>query len=320
MQNSGAVVTGLSVGSHTVTFGAVSSWTTPASRLISVTANQTTSVTALYVAILQTGSLEATLNVAGAQWAVDGGSLQNSGAVVTGLSVGSHTVTFSAVSGWTTPASQTVSVLANQTTSIAGTYAAIPQTGSLEATLNVAGAQWAVDGGSLQNSGAVVTGLSVGSHTVTFSAVSGWATPAGQTVSIIANQTASIAGTYVAIPQTGSLEATLNVAGAQWAVDNGGSLPELAGRLQRDYPWDRTRSHSARQVVGPPQPARRFRSLPTRQLQSPEHMWPYSKLAPWRSRSMSPARNGQWTTEFYRTAAQPLPGCRWLRTRSHLLW
>ena len=36
------------------------------------------------------------------------------------------------------------------------------QTGSLQVTLNLAGAQWAVDNGILQNSGAIVSGLSVG--------------------------------------------------------------------------------------------------------------------------------------------------------------
>ena len=221
LQNSGAIVTGLSVGSHTVTFSAESGWTSPASQTVSIVANQTASISGTYVAVPQTGSLDVTLNIAGAQWAVDNGAWQNSGVTLSGLLVGTHTVTFSADSGWVAPGSQTVYIAAKQTTSIAATYVAVSQTGSLEVTLNVSGAQWSVDDGAWQTNGATVSGLLAGSHTVTFSAEAGWTTPASQTVSVAANQTAAVTASYVAIPQTGFLDVTLNVAGAQWAVDNG---------------------------------------------------------------------------------------------------
>jgi hypothetical protein len=221
LQNSGATITGLSVGSHTVTFGALSGWTTPASKRISVAANQTTSVTAIYLALPATGAVQVTLNPAMAQWAVDHGALQSSGAIVFGLSVGLHTVTFSAASGWTTPASQTIYVVANRTTSVTATYVAIPPSGSLQVNLSPAVTQWAVDNGPLQNSGATVSGLSVGSHTVTFSALSGWTTPASKRISVAANQTTSVTAIYAALPPTGSLQVTLNPAVAQWAVDHG---------------------------------------------------------------------------------------------------
>src|SRR5205085_10588619 len=108
------------------------------------------------------------------------------------------------------PGNQTVMVTANQTASATGTYVAIPQTGSLKVNLGragavSAGAQWQVDGGAFQNNGAKVSGLSVGSHTLAFKTISGWTTPGNQTVTVTANQTASATGTYVAIPQTGSL-------------------------------------------------------------------------------------------------------------------
>jgi hypothetical protein len=147
---------------------------------------------------------------AGAQWQVDGGTLQNSGTMVTNLSVGNHTVSFSTISGWTIPANQTVSVSTNSVATASGTYS---QTGSMQVTISpasaiTAGAQWQVDGGTLQNSGATVSGLSVGNHTVGFSAISGWTTPSNQTVSVSANSTATATGTYVAILQIGSLHTT----------------------------------------------------------------------------------------------------------------
>lgn len=63
-----------------------------------------------------------------------------------------------------------------------------------------AGAQWRVDGRDYWcDSGATIGGLSVGTHVVSFRDVSGWATPTPMNVEILADQTASITGTYTAI-------------------------------------------------------------------------------------------------------------------------
>ncbi len=137
----------------------------------------------------------------GAKWQVDGGTLKSSGTTVSGLSVGSHTVSFTAISGWTTPGNQTVSVGANSTTTTSGTYVAIPQTGSLRVTISpaaatTAGAQWQVDGGPSQTSGATITDLSVGNHSVSFSTIGGWTAPANQNVSIKFKSVARIQGIY----------------------------------------------------------------------------------------------------------------------------
>jgi hypothetical protein len=202
-QNSGATVSGLSVGSHTVTFRDIPNWATPASQTVTIVYAQTASASGAYVG--HAGSLTVTIApqeaiADGAQWQVDGGAWQNSGATVGSLLVGNHTVAFKNVAGWTNPANQTVTIANGQTTTSSGTYAV--QTGSLTVTITpsgavAAGAQWQVDGGAWQNSGATVTGLVVGAHTVAFKAVAGWNTPASQAVTIIHNQTASSTWTYV---------------------------------------------------------------------------------------------------------------------------
>ncbi|MBX3740541.1 MAG: C39 family peptidase [Akkermansiaceae bacterium] len=79
----------------------------------------------------QTGSLQVNLTPAGAvgvgaQWRVNGGAWQNSGATLPGLPAGSHTLSFKTVDGWTTPANQTVTINSNQTTTAIGTYVAVP--------------------------------------------------------------------------------------------------------------------------------------------------------------------------------------------------
>jgi hypothetical protein len=71
------------------------------------------------------GSLQVTITpagagAAGARWHVDGGIPQPSGATVSGLSVGNHTIRFSTVNPWTTPANQTVYVSANSTATATG--------------------------------------------------------------------------------------------------------------------------------------------------------------------------------------------------------
>ncbi len=244
-RNSGYTQSGLSVGSHTVEFGDVSGWTKPVNQSVTINANQTTSASGNYTQ--QTGSLSVTITPsgavsAGAQWRVDGGSWRNSGYTQSGLSVGSHTVEFGDVSGWTKPVNQSVTINANQTTSASGNYT--QQTGSLSVTITPsgavsAGAQWRVDGGSWRNSGYTQSGLSVGSHTVEFGDVSGWTKPVNQSVTINANQTTSTSGNYT--QQTGSLSVTITPsgavsAGAQWRVD-GGSWRNSGYTAVRSFGW-----------------------------------------------------------------------------------
>ncbi len=155
----------------------------------------------------ETGSLTVTLSpadavTAGAQWQVDSGSWQSSGTTVSGLSTGIHTVSFKSIDGWTAPASQSVSITANQTKTVTGTYTqTTQQTGSLKVTISPQeaindGAQWQVNGGSWQNSGAVVPDLAVGTHSVKFKTINGWTAPSNQTVTISAGVTKAVSGTY----------------------------------------------------------------------------------------------------------------------------
>lgn len=73
------------------------------------------------------GSLQVTISPAaavsgGAQWRVDGGSWQNSGATVSGLLAGPHGVDFKTVSGWALPVTPYVWVSDYVTTTVTGTY------------------------------------------------------------------------------------------------------------------------------------------------------------------------------------------------------
>jgi hypothetical protein len=149
------------------------------------------------------GSLEVTISPAaviqaGAKWEVDGGEWRKSGATATNLSPGDHAVNFNTVTGWLTPASQSVYVTNGPTATAIGTYLGI---GSLKVALApaaavTAGAQWQVDGGIWQTSGATVSGLPAGGHILSFNTISGWATPSNQPVSIKTKLVTNAKGTY----------------------------------------------------------------------------------------------------------------------------
>lgn len=74
-----------------------------------------------------TGALKVTLTpaaavTAGALWQVDGGSFHSNNVIVTGLSSGSHGISFKAAKGWSPPASQVINIDAGLTNRATATY------------------------------------------------------------------------------------------------------------------------------------------------------------------------------------------------------
>ena len=227
---SGETQTNLSVeGQHTLEFRDIAGWTKPVDEAVTVSEGQTTDSSGTYTGPV--GTLTVTISPqgaidAGARWRADGGAWRGSGETQT-VSVGSHTVSFSEVAGWTKPGNRTVTISEGNTTNSSGTYTEQP-TGSIRVTLEPqeaidGGAQWRVDGGVWHGSGETQT-VSVGQHTVEFSDVAGWAKPGNRVVTVNSGQTASITGTYTT--QIGTLQVTISPqgaidAGAQWRVDGG---------------------------------------------------------------------------------------------------
>ena len=229
-RDSGTTATGLVAGVHTASFSTVSGWTSPPPRTVSTTNGQTTAITATYTQLV--GALQVTISpaeaiAAGAQWRVDGGAWTNSGALAPNLSAGVHTASFSTVTGWTAPGTQSVTIVAGETTTFGGLYTR--ETGSLTVILDPpsavsAGAQWNVDGGAWRESGEIVADVATGVHTVRYAAVIGFSAPAEAAVTVSNGLTSTVYGTYVA--GTASATVTLLPAGAltdgaRWRVDGG---------------------------------------------------------------------------------------------------
>jgi hypothetical protein len=135
---------------------------------------------------LRMGSMTVTIAppdavAAGAAWSIDGGSSWNeSGATLTAVRAGAHTLIFKALPDWTTPTDRTVTVIGGQTATATGRY--VRQTGSLQVIIRPAaavegGARWKVDDGEWRDSGDVASDLAIGEHTVAFGEVDGWISP-----------------------------------------------------------------------------------------------------------------------------------------------
>ncbi len=203
--------TELPAGAYTIEFKNVTDYTVPDSQTVTVTSGQTITITGTYTPVTQQkGYLQITIApqeaiTAGAQWKVND-TWNNSGDSVQ-LTPGTYTIEFKTISGWNTPANQTVTITADQTATTSGTYTKIPvsQQGSLTVTISPqdaidSDAQWRVDSGTWQNSGHTETGLSVGNHTIEFKTISGWNKPANQTITINDAQTTTANGIYNKIP------------------------------------------------------------------------------------------------------------------------
>ena len=149
--------------------------------------------------------------------------------------MGSYTLTFKSVTGWTTPASQNVTITKGVTSTATGTY--VQTTGSL--TVNIgpaaavtAGAAWSINGGTTwQSSGATVSGIATGPCTLTFKSVTGWTAPYTTTFNVVKGGAYTATATYVS--QAGAFTVTINPAaavtsGAAWSID-GGATWQLSG-------------------------------------------------------------------------------------------
>ena len=214
-----------------------------------------------------TGSLTVNLSPAGAvsagaQWRVDGGAYRNSGDTATGLTPGSHTVSFKPVSGYTTPAERFVSVANGATATDSGTYAVItPSTYTL--TLNTsnpdAGGATAspLASGNIYAAGAMVqltAYANYGYHFVGWSgALSGTTTP----TTIVMDGNKSVTANFASgDPRLGTLIVTIQppeaaAAGVKWGQnqndhrDSGTSLalfpsfPQLVLHLTNGW-WGQT--------------------------------------------------------------------------------
>ncbi len=201
-------------GNYTVGFNAVGGYTTPASSNVTVAAGASKSLKATYVA--QPGTLTVTLNPAdvraSATWKA-AGTNHASGASAT-LKAGTYSVTFGAVDGYVTPASQSVTVPPGGAATASATYEVKPAT--LKVTLDPPGGTWKVAGTNFE-SGATAT-LAPGTYAVAFNPQTGYATPAATNVTLAAGGSKTMTVRYPGL--AGSVRYVLTPAeGTTWKIN-----------------------------------------------------------------------------------------------------
>ena len=128
-------------------------------------------------------------------------------------------------------------------------------TGSLQATLEpeearTAGAQWRVDGGAWQDSGALVQDLPVGDHLVEYGPAPGWQPPPSETVTIVVDETLQLTRTYTVVTECivdnkdNSPEKSFSVISGTWNTNNGGTNRWDPSDPTANYRWTYAQSGS----------------------------------------------------------------------------
>ena len=210
--DSGSVAT-TEIGAHTISFQPINGYTTPADETVTLDEGEKLSKSVEYAIIPPTVSV--TLNPATGKWRLDNGDWNDSSSVVT-TEVGTHTISFQAVDGYTTPTNETVTLAAGERLSKTVDYEVIPPT--VTVTLNPASGKWRIDDSDWNDSGSVVT-TEVGTHTISFKAIDGYATPATRSIVLTAGENLSLTADYDEAPPT--VTYTLNPTTGKWRMDNG---------------------------------------------------------------------------------------------------
>jgi len=190
-------------GTHTLSFGDVYGYGTPGTQTVTTTAGMTTTAVGNYV---QYGSLRVITSPAVAATIFVNGQPADDWGVWRSAVPGLYTIHFGAVVGYNPPADQTVTVAPGILTTVTGTYTANPGApgpdpttyGFLRVTTNPAvPAQILVNGIPRDEWGLAWVKLPPGTYTLSFGSVYGYTAAASQSVTVMAQQTATAVGPFV---------------------------------------------------------------------------------------------------------------------------
>ncbi|MBF0525647.1 MAG: hypothetical protein HQK56_11180, partial [Deltaproteobacteria bacterium] len=217
----------------------VGPWTgaTGSGNTAKVTMNSNQIVSVGFVKLTTTASLKATSNLPTVfSFSYNGTLILTTptaiGVTISNLPKGSYTVSVGAVAGATTPPSQTQTIADGGQATFSFTYQTAPQTGTLAIQSNVA-ANFTMVGpsGTLQAIGVTTiskTNLPIGAYTVTPASVTGYTTPAAQTIALTAGSTITFRFTYQ--PSTKKIAVNFQCP-ANLPVENGVNYQEICNEF-----------------------------------------------------------------------------------------
>jgi hypothetical protein len=191
---SGQTTGNIDVGNSVISFSDVPGWTRPANVRVAVRNGMVSRASGAYVR--HTGSVRVDITgTKDGRWSLDGKGNYPSGWTAGKIVVGTYKVLFSNVSGSIKPEAKTITVKNGVTTTLSAAYT--PNTGSVTVTIDgPKEARWSIDGRGSYQSGQTVGGVIQGNHTISFSYVKGWKSPADRKITVQRGATISSSGAY----------------------------------------------------------------------------------------------------------------------------
>ncbi|MBT3193110.1 MAG: hypothetical protein HN341_11200, partial [Verrucomicrobia bacterium] len=190
----------------------VPGWDTPTAIHIELLEGEERTVTASYTPV--SGGLQVSFEASGGpadppsegRWRVSGNSNWfGSGEIVTNLAYGDHTVEYNEVQWWTAPEDEVIVIESSTLLSVSRIWTKLEEPSTITTILDPSGvvadgALWQLNGADYNSGDAVV--VDSGTHTVSFSDVDGWLTPADISVEA-SGSSISLTGSYYQVSVLG---------------------------------------------------------------------------------------------------------------------
>lgn len=211
-QSSGTRVGQLTAGNHAVEYTAAAGYAAPPAETVSLIAGGTATISRTY---LQPASLTVNVVPAEGQWRLVGGAWQTSGATLSGLRPGSYGIQLTSVPGWFDLPEYSITLAEGENKTVSYQHV---RHATITVTLAPGTAQWRVNGGAWQSSGATMGALFSGNYTLDYSTVAGMTTPPSETIALGSGEQKSLVRSYGG---ASSLTVNLSPTAGQWRVDGG---------------------------------------------------------------------------------------------------
>jgi len=181
------------VGDYTISFGHVAGYKTPDYIVINLKENETYPVTGYYEL---TGSISVTTEPVAGKIHIDG-KYVGMGSYFGEYELGTYTLSFGAVAGYTTPDAQTVTVTSDRTTFVIGRYEPFPFpiTGTISVTTEPVDGKVYIDS-EYAGTGSFSGEYEPGTYRVSFGDVAGYVTPDAQIVVVNSGRSTTVRGRY----------------------------------------------------------------------------------------------------------------------------
>jgi len=215
------------IGSYTIIYGAIAGYNTPPLQTKELYIGGTTSFNGVYSSTAtEYGTIVISTNNASASFTVVGPEIYSgfgTEMTQTHAPVGSYTITYGNVAGYTTPSPETLVLADGGLILFTGNYVAITGDGYITVTANIAGASFTISGPEVfygYGQSWSTTSATPGSYTIVFEEVAGYIKPANQTKTISSGVTTYFTCTYTVITgDDGTIYVTSNIAAALFVVE-----------------------------------------------------------------------------------------------------